>query len=70
MMLLVTYNKTYLQAAQKKASLMASTCAIVPCKACPENYAYSPGTVAFDAKQATVMWAAQKQSYVYGECSG
>ncbi len=39
------------------------------CKDCAENFAYAPASAVFDAKQATVTWASQKISYVFGESS-
>jgi hypothetical protein len=63
-----SYMHSYLQAAKAKASQMASQCSITPCTDCLENYAYASPIQAMDSKQATVMWASQKQSYVYGEC--
>ncbi len=46
---------------------MSAKCQLTPCENCAENLAYSPAAAVFDAKYATVTWAAQRQAYEYGE---
>jgi hypothetical protein len=54
------------QSAQAKATLMSSRCMLTPCQDCLSNLAYAPASTTFSAKQATVTWASQKQSYIFG----
>jgi hypothetical protein len=56
----------FAQSAQAKAILMSSRCMLTPCQDCLSNVAYAPESTTFSAKQATVTWATQKQSYIFG----
>jgi hypothetical protein len=52
-----------IQEAQEAATNMSTASRLAPCEGC--NVAYAPASVMLDGKMATVIWARQKELFVF-----